>query len=131
MEPHFPPNSREPRSRLSFANSPGMARVRKPLVEIPNGQFVSSKREDNGLESTISNFAGSSFAQIKPFGEGSNKENLGRRTNSNKFNGVFGSHPVDSGMWEIPTNKSFDQLEGAVNGDYGACNMHLEEQGGA
>ena len=83
------------------------------------------------MESTIANFVGSSFARIKPFGRGLNKENLGRRSNSNKFNRVFRSHPTDLGMWKIATNKSSDQLEGAVNGDYEACDMHLEEQGGA
>ena len=37
MEPHFSPNSREPRSGFFSADSPDMARVGKSLVEIPNG----------------------------------------------------------------------------------------------
>lgn len=67
MEPHFSPNFGEPRFRLSSADKPNMARMGKPPVEIPNGQSVSSRREDNRLESTITNFARSSFARIKPF----------------------------------------------------------------
>lgn len=42
---------------------------------------------------------------------------------------VFGSNQVDSNMWEIPTNQFIDQLKGTTNKDYGACDMHLEEQG--
>lgn len=84
MEPHIPPNPRESKARLPAADKPEVDRVGKPLVEISNGQPVSSKREVNGLESTITNFAGSSFARIKPFGGGSNQENLGGNANSNK-----------------------------------------------
>lgn len=131
MEPHFSINSRELDTGFPAADKLGMARVGQPLVEISNGHSVSSRREDFELEGTFANFVGSSFAQIKPIGGGSNKENFGGRTNGNKFSGVFGSHQDDSVMWEISINKSSDQLEGAAVGDDGAYDMHLGEQGGS
>ena len=56
-------------------------------------------------------------------------ENHGGQPISNKFNGVFGSNQVDSDLRELSTNKSSDQLKGAAIGDFGACDMHFEEQG--
>nr|POE44898.1 hypothetical protein CFP56_75450 [Quercus suber] len=131
MEQHISINSRESDTGFHVTDRPDMARLGQPLMEISIGHSVISRKEDSELEGTLTNFAGSSFARIKPSGGGSNKENLGRKTNGNKFCGVFGSHQDDSGMWEIPTNKSFDRLKGAAVGDVGACDMHIEEQGGS
>ena len=129
MEPYFSSNSRESKTGVSSANRPSVDRMGQSLLEIPNVHFNNGKREDNGVESTITNFAGSSFAQIKPLGGGLNKENLDGRSISKKFNGVFGSYQVDSNLQELATDKSADQLEGAAIGDFGACEMHFEEQG--
>ena len=117
--------------KLGFLSLTGPVwdRMGQSLLEIPNGHSNNGKREDNGVESTITNFAGSSFAQIKPLGGGLNKENLGGRSISKKFNGVFGSYQVDSNLQELATDKSADQLKGAAIGDFGACDMHFEEQG--
>ena len=32
-------------------------------------------------------------------------------------------------MWELSTDKPTDHFEGVTSGDYGTCNMHLEEHG--
>lgn len=58
-----------------------------PLVEIPNGHPNNGRRENIGVESTIANFTGTSFAQIKHFRGGPNKGNHGGRSSNNKFNG--------------------------------------------
>jgi len=129
MEPHLSPYSSEPKSRVPSADQPGMARMGLPLVEIPNRHPNNGRKEDNGVENTIANFTGTSFTHIKHFGGGPNKENHGRRANSNKFNGVFGSNKVDSDMWELPADKPVDQLEGIAFENFGACDMYLEEHG--
>ena len=129
MEPHLSPHSSEPKSRVPSADRPGMARTGLPLVEIPNRHPNNGRKEDNRVESTIANFTRMSFTHIKHFGRGPNNENHGRRANSNKFNGVFGSNKVDSDMWELPANKPVDQLEGIAFENFGACDMHLEEHG--
>nr|POE88639.1 hypothetical protein CFP56_73307 [Quercus suber]POF04797.1 hypothetical protein CFP56_71984 [Quercus suber] len=99
-------------------------------ANIKSNQTLKVRREDNGVESIIANFAGLSLARIKPLERGPNKENNGGWTNSNQFNGVFGSHQGDKGMWELSSDKTPDQLEGTTVGDNGACIMHLEEHGG-
>nr|POE45885.1 hypothetical protein CFP56_40923 [Quercus suber] len=85
-----------------------MAGLGLPLVEISIGHPNNGRREDNEVESIVAKFSGTSFAHIKHLGGGSNKENLGGRTSSNKFNGVFGSKKIDSDMWELPVDKSVD-----------------------
>ena len=130
MEPHFPSDSREQITGIPSTDRSGVARMGQPLVEISNGRSNNSRRKNLGVESTIASFTGSSLTRIKPTGGGPNKENSGGRPISSKFNGVFGSNQADSDLRELPTNKSSDQLKGAANGDYGACDMHYEEQGG-
>ena len=129
LESHFSSNSRKPKAGISSSDRPGLASMGQPLVEISVGHPNRGGGEDNGVESTLANFSRSSLARIKPSGGGPNKENNGGWTNSNKFSGVFGSHQGDTSMWELSTDEPTDHFEGATSGDYGTCNMHLEEHG--
>ena len=129
LESHLSSNSRKQKAGVSSFNRSGFASMGQPLVEISVGHPNRGGREDNGVESTLANFSGSSLARIKPIGGRPNKENNGRWTNSNKFSGVFRSHQGDTSMWELSTDKPTDHFEGVTSGDYGTCNMHLEEHG--
>lgn len=127
LESHFLANPKESETKITPFGRSSLVRVGKPLVEIPNRNFIQGKGKDIGLEGIVANFVGASFAKIMPFRGDTNKENISRLANCDKLDGVFGSNKDDSSLCHKPTDFSANHFQGATNKNNGARDMHIKE----